>query len=350
MQFMRGRIAFPILVVSITFATACSDFVGPDSTLKRKTHTDTLTTPTQPPTGTNPIAGYALFVDPYSNAKQQADAWRSTRPADAAQLDKIAAQSQADWFGAWSGDIQSAVAARTSTISSAGKLPVLVAYNIPKLDCGTSGATGADAYRSWISGFAAGIGARKAVVILEPDALAGMDCLSATDQQALRLDLLRDAVTILKSNAATVVYMDAGHSSWQSAATMIDRLTKAGVAYADGFSLNVSNFQFNSNLESYGSTISNGIGGKHFVYDTSRNGLGPGSTWCNPDGRGLGTAPTTSTGRALVDAVLWIKRPGESDGTCNGGPSAGAWWADYALGLAQRSNLTAAVKPLLAGY
>jgi hypothetical protein len=29
--------------------------------------------------------------------------------------------------------------------------------------------------------------------------------------------------------------------------------------------------------------------------------------------------------------------PGESDGTCNGGPAAGQWWADYALGLAKRA-------------
>jgi endoglucanase len=46
---------------------------------------------------------------------------------------------------------------------------------------------------------------------------------------------------------------------------------------------------------------------------------------------------TPSTGDPLADAFLWIKAPGESDGTCNGGPSAGTWWPDYALGLAQRA-------------
>jgi endoglucanase len=29
--------------------------------------------------------------------------------------------------------------------------------------------------------------------------------------------------------------------------------------------------------------------------------------------------------------------PGFSDGTCNGGPAAGTWWPDYALGLAERA-------------
>ena len=70
-----------------------------------------------------------------------------------------------------------------------------------------------------------------------------------------------------------------------------------------------------------------------------RIGLGPTSDaqWCNPTGRALGTRPTTTTGIATLDAFLWIKRPGESDGACNGGPKSGVWWADYALGLAQRA-------------
>ena len=39
----------------------------------------------------------------------------------------------------------------------------------------------------------------------------------------------------------------------------------------------------------------------------------------------------------LNDALYWIKAPGESDGSCNGGPTAGVWWPQYALGLAQRA-------------
>ncbi|MFI2791482.1 glycoside hydrolase family 6 protein, partial [Kitasatospora sp. NPDC018614] len=45
--------------------------------------------------------------------------------------------------------------------------------------------------------------------------------------------------------------------------------------------------------------------------------------------------PTTRTADPLVDAYLWIKRPGESDGTCKGGPKAGQWWETYALELAR---------------
>jgi endoglucanase len=288
----------------------------------------------------NPFVGAKWYIDPNSNAKRQADAWRSSRPADAAQIDKIANQPQADWLGEWSGEIRSAVSNRVSMIRAGGALPVLVAYNIPLRDCGGysgGGASSPDAYRSWIRSFADGLGSGKSVVVLEPDALPGMDCLSASDRQT-RLALLRDAVSVLSSHPGTYVYLDAGHSHWQSAGEIASRLQAAGVAIARGFSLNVSNTYPTGEQRSYGDSVSSLIGGKHFVIDTSRNGLGSNGQWCNPAGRALGNRPTASTGDPLADAYFWIKRPGESDGTCNGGPPAGQWWAEYALGLAQRAG------------
>ena len=77
--------------------------------------------------------------------------------------------------------------------------------------------------------------------------------------------------------------------------------------------------------------------GKHFLIDTSRNGLGT-TEWCNPRGQALGVTPTTNTGHPLVDAFLWIKQPGESDGTCGGGPRAGNWWTDIALELSRAAS------------
>jgi hypothetical protein len=292
-------------------------------------------------TSTNPFSGAKWFIDPDSNAHRQASAWRLSRPADALQMDKIAAQPQADWFGDWSGNVQTTVANRVAQIAGAGALPVLVAYNIPLRDCGSyssGGASSASAYKTWIRSFAAGIGTQRAIVVLEPDALAGMDCLSAADRQT-RLSLLSDAVSVLASHAGVATYIDAGNSSWQSASTMASRLTSAGIANGRGFSLNISNFRTTSSERTYGDQLSGLVGGKHFIVDTSRNGLGPtaDNQWCNPSGRALGDRPTAATGDALADAWFWIKRPGESDGTCNGGPAAGQWWADYALGLAQRA-------------
>ena len=92
----------------------------------------------------------------------------------------------------------------------------------------------------------------------------------------------------------------------------------------------------------------------HFVIDTSRNGRGPWTgnlDWCNAPGRGNGIAPTAATGNDLIDAYLWVKVPGESDGSCArapdgtdpewGGiidPPAGEWFGQAALQLAQLAN------------
>ena len=278
-----------------------------------------------------------LYVDPSSRAKQQANAWRRTRPADAALMDKIAAQPLARWIGSWNVNIGRDVAEAVARITGAQALPVFVAYNIPHRDCGSyskGGAANANAYRQWIRGFAGGLGNKRAVVILEPDALAGMTCLNARDQQE-RLDLIHDAVRVMKAKGAAV-YIDAGHARWVPAAEMANRLTRAGIAEADGFSLNISNFLGNTINIAYGTDVSRRVGGKHFIIDTSRNGrnVSTAGNWCNPPGQLVGTAPTTNTGNSLVDAFLWIKNPGESDGTCGGGPPSGNWWAEYALGLA----------------
>src|SRR6185503_13638422 len=108
----------------------------------------------------NPFTGAKWFLDPASHAAQQADEWRVIRPADARQMLKIANHAQADWFGDWSGDIQSKVDVRVSQIAATGALPVLVAYNIPDRDCsgGQSGGGAGNAaeYRDWIRGFSLG--------------------------------------------------------------------------------------------------------------------------------------------------------------------------------------------------
>jgi len=111
----------------------------------------------------------------------------------------------------------------------------------------------------------------------------------------------------------------------------------------------------------YASQLGGTVPTTHFVVDTSRNGLGPWQypagvypsheDWCNPPDRGLGARPTTDTGNALVDAHLWIKVPGESDGQCYRGtagpldpargiadPPAGQWFAQQARELIALAN------------
>lgn len=295
----------------------------------------------------NPIQGRRLYVDPNSPARRQEVAWRRSRPAEAALMRRIAEQPQASWIGGWTRDTRSEVNNLVTRITRAGALPVMVAYNIPHRDCGSYSAGGArdgDGYRRWMRGVAQGIGRRSSVVILEPDALAAVDCLPFRLQDE-RYVLLREAVQVLKQNGA-IVYIDAGHARWRAPAEMAERLRKAGVDIADGFALNVSNYHTLADNLSYGERLSRLVGGKHFVIDTSRNGRGSaGSQWCNPRNMALGRAPTTRTGHPLADAFLWIKTPGESDGTCNGGPRAGEWWAEYALELSRAAEALGSALP-----
>lgn len=275
-----------------------------------------------------------LYVKPDNNAARTAAS--TTNPITKRVMTRLAGMPAATWIGDWNSNVQGDVSSVVNAAAAAGQTPVFVAYNIPGRDCGSYSAGGANSvanYQTWIRGFAAGIGNRSAIVILEPDALAQMDCLNTADKTA-RYQLLNYAITTLKANTATKVYVDGGHANWIGAKDMANRLKTAGVAASDGFSLNVSNFISTADSAAYGRKVSADIGNKHFVIDTSRSGNGANGEWCNPAGRALGAAPTAQTGDALIDYLLWIKAPGESDGTCNGGPSAGQWWPSYAEALA----------------
>lgn len=335
--------AAPTTTATTAAPTTTTTTIAPTTSAPSTTTTTPPTTTAAPAADiTSVLAGATLYVDPGSPAKTQADVLRSDRPYEASLLDKIAGQSTAKWFGDWNGDIFAAVAQATDAITAAGAVPVYVAYNIPLRDCSgysAGGSQSADEYRSWIRSFTKGVGSRSAAVILEPDALALLDCLS-DDHRAERLALINDAVETMGVGANISVYIDAGHARWHSPREIAQRLDAAGIAGARGFSLNVSNFVTTEETVTYGEKVSAILGGKPFVVDTSRNGAGPASDgeWCNPPGRALGRPPTTSTGESSVDGYLWVKPPGESDGTCSGGPAAGEFWTDYAIGLAERAG------------
>ena len=92
----------------------------------------------------------------------------------------------------------------------------------------------------------------------------------------------------------------------------------------------------------HGLDISRRMGGKPFVINTAENGRGPVhyrhakgrriTVWCNPGSPRLGPPPTTNTSHPMVDAYLWINRPGYAQG-CQGRPV--AWFAPRALSYAR---------------
>jgi len=374
---------------------------------------------------------------------------------DAVRIAKMVTTPQAVWLsGGTPRQVQQDVRRTMLKAGLQHAVPTLVAYNLPYRDCGqysAGGAAGTTAYEAWIDGLANGIGRQKAIVILEPDGLglipnyvSALDgtsnCTIANDPSipagdaatpANRWAQLNYAVDALEKNPNVSLYLDATHSGWQNVGESADRLVKAGVQRAEGFFLNVSNYQYTTNQVEYGNWVSEcvayatvvspgnyngcpnqywnggpatswsgtalsaykvwtadwsgvaadldgtvaGIDSRyasimgavqptaHFVIDTSRNGLGPwdwktagyasagtAQDWCNPPGRGLGDRPAANPlpSNALLDAYLWVKTPGQSDGQCNRSvagsttdpewgnivdPAAGAWFPQQALQL-----------------
>jgi len=397
--------------------------------------------PPSPPSRTL-TANTRFYVDPQSEAAHQAVTDLLNRDfADAAAMAKLATWPEATWFTKGTPsqvNSQARDLARRAAVQRA--VPVLVAYYIPLRDCSQYSAGGAQSdadYQTWIAALANGLGNSKAVVILEPDALANLPSDCGQDPtgtiSAARIADVNYAIDVLEARPGVSVYLDAGHSQWHSVGDMAARLIQAGVARAQGFFLNVSNFQPTDQGDQYGTWISkciwfatkgpswaaghtdycasqyysgaapnDGLPGDsvsptdpstwhwtdlwfdqnvgtppadqltHFVVDTSRNGQGawtppPGKytgdpqNWCNPPNRGVGVRPTAATGVALVDAYLYVKTIGESDGQCNrsipGGtidpeygivdPAAGAWWPDMAHTLAHNANPALTFNPHL---
>ncbi|MEV6211344.1 glycoside hydrolase family 6 protein [Kitasatospora sp. NPDC051914] len=347
-----------------------------------------------------PAPGTRFYVDLDSKALHQAAAdLKAGDHAGALAMAKMGSHPVAQWFNgtATPQETTKAMAKLQARAALQRQVPVTVAYNVPGRDCSqysAGGASNSAEYAAWIDGLAKGIGDRRTVVVLEPDglALSPSFCGGTAQQQADRLAEINAAVDRLTAQPRVAVYLDAGHSGWQSTGTMAKLLVDGGVGRAQGFFLNVSNYQRDADLVRYGTQIAKctwylthtpgavaddcadqywpqadadawyashvpaGTELPHFVIDSSRNGQGPWTptatypdpqTWCNPPGRGLGTRPTADTGVPLLDAYLWIKVPGESDGSCTRGttggidpeygsadPAAGAWWPAQAHALA----------------
>lgn len=285
----------------------------------------------------SPAGGSPFYVDPNSAAMRA-----SRANPDSPELAYIANTPQAYWI-----DNLVPAAAVTKYLTgawAAGAMPMLAIYSLPHRDCGSfaSGGFGSgDAYRQWIDGVSAQLGGGPVTIVLEPDALDMADCLSG-DQRQERFDLIRYAVDALTRDPAAAVYIDAGHSRWLPAEEIANRLNQVGIDRARGFSLNTSNFLSTDEEIGYGEAVSGMTGGKPYVIDTSRNGAGPADGelyWCNPSGRALGVQPTTATGNGHIDAFLWVKRPGDSDGSCGrGDPGPGHFVNSFAIDLARSAG------------
>ncbi|ROP74141.1 glycoside hydrolase family 6 protein [Curtobacterium sp. PhB115] len=252
------------------------------------------------------------------------------------QISRIADQPIATWLTNTSrSETRATIRAVVRNAEQQGATPVFVLYNVPDRDCGSysKGGTSDDEYLPWVRSAVRAMAGSGAVVLVEPDAIAQIQVCKRLEDS--RLPLIRKTVDALTGHGLTV-YLDGGNENRVPTATMADWLRQAGVDQVQGFFTNVSNFYRVDQERAYADELADRIGGDpHFVIDVSRNGQGWRGTWCNPDGAGLGQEPHVTGGTTRLDALLWVKTPGLSDGTCNGGPAAGQWWESYALGLVE---------------
>ncbi|PSL52476.1 endoglucanase [Saccharothrix carnea] len=267
-------------------------------------------------------ADSAFYVDPSTSSAK----WVAANSGDsraAVIRDRIASVPQARWFTTTNtSSVRSDVSSFVGAAASAGKIPILVVYNVPNRDCGGASGGGApshSAYRAWVDEVAAGLGGRPATIVLEPDVLPLMTSCQSSDQQSETRASMAYAGKKLKSGSSQAkVYFDIGHSAWLSPSEAANRLRAADISNsADGISTNVSNYRATSDEVSFAKAVLGSLGDGRLkaVVDTSRNGNGPaGSEWCDPSGRAIGTPSTTNTGDSKIDAFLWVKLPGESDG------------------------------------
>ncbi|MBN9631986.1 MAG: glycoside hydrolase family 6 protein [Actinobacteria bacterium] len=301
--------------------------------------------PSAPPSPTSPTSpdadsafGSRLYVDPTSDARLVADALATAGDARrAALIEQIASQPTAVWLGDWYGPalLSSVIQRHLRAAAAQGATPVFVTYAIPDRDCGGYSAGGftPDQYLDWNRRVAAALAGSRAVVLIEPDSLAMLPSAKCAGVADTRLPLLRSAVGILAA-AGLSTYLDGGNARWLGPDVQATYLKAAGVADARGFFTNVSNFDTTQAERDYAGKVSSRVGWKHFVIDVSRNGNGWTGDWCNPPGAALGQNPQITESPAVkLDALLWVKHPGASDGPCYGGPAAGRWFESGAEAL-----------------
>lgn len=234
---------------------------------------------------------------------------------------QIGSKPIAKWFGP-TRLIEADVDALVSLAAAKQQLPVLVTYAIPNRDAGGQSRGGygsTDEYLAWARGFAAGIGDRPAIVIVEPDAILHG---GVWDSERVRaLGGIIDAIHAVCPK--TWIYLDTTDGRWNPPSMFAARFKQVWEprkAKIRGYSVNISNHHTETVLREFDRLMQVAGINLPFVYDASRNGKDMGNAdWCNPPGRKLGVAPIAA-GNPLAsigcDAALWIKVPGESDGNC----------------------------------
>jgi cellulose 1,4-beta-cellobiosidase len=365
----------------------------------------------------NPFLGSNLYVNPSFQAEIQTTI--SANPTQAGLLSKLLNISTAYWIDKMAkisnitAILDGAKAQQTKT--GIPTLTAFIIYDLPNRDCAAAASNGeitcADSsctaglqtyennYVNPIVAILSKYTTQPIVLIIEPDSLPNLatNLNIAKCQQAENayINGVAYAIKQFAKQSNLYMYLDAAHGGWlgwpnnleAAAQIYLKVLTLAGgPSTIRGFATNTANYQplgsttstadpcnlksqYNNAINEviYVSLLSQqlatvGITGKGYIIDTSRDGVLAErkncSNWCNINGAGFGIRPiATPSGLGIgnIDALYWIKTPGESDGTSDmssprfdyhcassdsfvPAPEAGVWFPAFFIMLAQNAN------------
>lgn len=362
----------------------------------------------------NPFAGADIYVNP--DYAVQIDKSIATHPADKALLDKVKSIPTALWLdtigaidgGEWRKPLAKHLDDALAEQNSKGKpvVTLIVVYDLPNRDCAALAsngelkvdADGVNKYKTeYIDKLATVFKAhpnQRIVAIVEPDSLPNLATnlmvpKCAASDKAYRESVAYAVKTLSEASKNAYLYLDSAHSGWLGWDDNRKKVAKiykevldeaGGVTKIRGFISNVSNYtvldstkppldvfdyQFNPCHDEWtfaakmqASLAAEGVTNNAWLIDTSRNGVGgirkDWGYWCNNMGAGLGERPQADP-KPGIDAYVWVKPPGESDGTSDmasprydgfcgkenaakPAPEAGQWFDDYFVEVVKKAN------------
>jgi len=247
--------------------------------------------------------------------------------------------------------------------ASCSEIVGLVIYDLPGRDCAAKASNGELAvgtlsrYKSeYIDPIVTTIKANPNIaiaLIIEPDSLPNLVTNSNLTTCQNSAQGYKDGVAyaLQQLNLPNVaMYIDAGHGGWlgwdanlQPGADMLSGVYKTAGSPKQVFGIstniagwnawsknpgefeNTSDAQYNKcqdekrYVDTFCPLVTGGGMPCHAIVDTGRNAVqglrAEWGDWCNVNGAGFGVRPTSTTGDTLVDAFIWGKPGGESDGT-----------------------------------
>uniref|UniRef100_A0A0W0EWB2 Glucanase n=1 Tax=Moniliophthora roreri TaxID=221103 RepID=A0A0W0EWB2_MONRR len=337
------------------------------------------------PTDGNPYEGYTVYANPYYTEKIDAAAAQIADFELKTKALKVKGIPTFIWLDNFAKleSLEGYLRDATAKGKAEGKkyLIQLVVYNLPERDCSAKASSGE---LNIENGEYPDV---RVVAIIEPDSLGNLVTNLSVEKCKKAEPVYKISVQYAMrqlNTAGVYMYLDAAHAGWLGwpdkippAAKLFQELWEGAGSpkYVRGVVTNVSNYNAfrattpgpitgnNPNYDEvhYAEALAEALPPfpAHFLVDQGRSGQQNLRTawgeWCNVKGAGLGTRPTTDTGSEVVDSIVWVKTPGESDGTSDSSsdrfdencvaatshvpaPEAGAWFQEYFENLVRNAN------------